>query len=178
MENVRDGIQTFQIFIDNVKSVAFRYLRANKAVGCSDYSIYLRDWQCKQAFASTNDFWILESCQLYIIAKHEASNYFKTEVVIQRCSGKKVSLKILKNSQENLCARVSGCNFNKKGVWHVFLWILRNFCKIRTKSLKSAKFHFQLFLTALDIMDSLYTVIKHDDHRKMFFVESILQFKV
>ena len=37
--------------------------------------------------------------------------------------------------------------------------------KIRTKSLKSAKFQFQLFLTTLDIMGSLY--------RKIFVVVSI-----
>ena len=54
-----------------------------------------------------NVFSILGRCQLYIIAKHKASNCFKTEAVIQRFSGKKEFLKILKNLQENPCARAS-----------------------------------------------------------------------
>ena len=59
-------------------------------------------------FFPKKDFSLLESCQLYIIAKYKASNCFKTDAVVQMCSGKKVFLKILKNSQENcLCARVS-----------------------------------------------------------------------
>ena len=61
----------------------------------------------------------------------------KLEVVAQRCSVKKVFLKVLKNSQENTCARVfllrelqaSACNFIKKrdSGKGVFLWILWNF---------------------------------------------------
>ena len=58
-------------------------------------------------FFSSNDFSLLESCHLYITAKYKASNCCKIEGVIQRFSIKKVFLKILKNSQENLCARVS-----------------------------------------------------------------------
>ena len=42
---------------------------------------------------------LIESCQLY-----KASNC-KIEAVIQKCSAKKVFLKILQNSQENPCAR-------------------------------------------------------------------------
>ena len=42
-----------------------------------------------------NVFSILGRCQLYIIAKHKASNCFKTEAVIQRFSGKKEFLKNL-----------------------------------------------------------------------------------
>ena len=94
-------------------------------------------------------------------------------------------LNILKNSQENPCVRVSFLmrlqkseirNFNKKETLaQVFS---REYCaifkntffyrtppvapsgKIRRKSLKSAKFQFQLFLTVLDTMGSLYIVTK------------------
>ena len=39
----------------------------------------------------------------------------KSEVIVQRCSTKKVFLEVSKNSQENTCARVSFlCNFIKK----------------------------------------------------------------
>ena len=58
-------------------------------------------------FFPTNDFSLLESCQLCIIAKYKASNCCKIEAVIIRYSVKEVFLKILQNSQENPCARVS-----------------------------------------------------------------------
>ena len=45
-------------------------------------------------FFPTNDFSLLESCQLYLIAKYKASNCCKIEAVIQRCSAKKF-LKLL-----------------------------------------------------------------------------------
>ena len=59
-------------------------------------------------FFPTNDFSVLESYQLHIIAKYKASNcnYCEIEAVIQRCSIKKVFLKILQNLQENPCARI------------------------------------------------------------------------
>ena len=65
------------------------------------------------------DFSLLESCQLYIIAKYRASNCCKIEAVIQRCSVK-VFLKILQNSEENPCARVSFLIKLqlKKRLWH------------------------------------------------------------
>ena len=65
-------------------------------------------------------FSLLESCQLYIIAKYEASNCCKTEAVIQRCSAKKFFSKILQNSQEKHEARVSFLiKFQlKKRLWH------------------------------------------------------------
>ena len=47
------------------------------------------------------------SYQPYIIAKYNTSNSCKMEAVIQSCSVKKILLKILQNSQEKLCARVS-----------------------------------------------------------------------
>ena len=58
-------------------------------------------------FTLTNDFLPLESCQLYINVKYKANNSCKIEAAIQRCSVKKVLLKILQNLQENACARVS-----------------------------------------------------------------------
>ena len=58
-------------------------------------------------FCRTNDFWLLKSCYLYIIAKYEASNCCKIEATIQRCSVKKVFLKIFQNSQKSPWARVS-----------------------------------------------------------------------
>ena len=58
-------------------------------------------------FFPTNDFGLLESCQLYIITQYKASNCSKIEAVIQRGSVKKVFLKILQNSQENPYARAS-----------------------------------------------------------------------
>ena len=42
---------------------------------------------CGLTFLPTNDFSLLESCQLKIIANYKASNCFKTEAVIQRCAG-------------------------------------------------------------------------------------------
>ena len=57
-------------------------------------------------FFLDNDFSLLESYQLYILAKYKVSNFCKTEAAIQRCSVKKMLLKILQNSQENCCARV------------------------------------------------------------------------
>ena len=48
------------------------------------------------------DFSLLESCQLYIIAKYRASNCCKIEAVIQRCSVK-VFLKILKFRGKPVC---------------------------------------------------------------------------
>ena len=53
------------------------------------------------------DFSLLECCQPYIIANYKACNYCKIEAAIQRCSVEKVLLKVLQNSQENPCARVS-----------------------------------------------------------------------
>ena len=37
-------------------------------------------------FFHTNDFPLLESCQLYMIAKYKVSNCSKIEAVIQKCS--------------------------------------------------------------------------------------------
>ena len=58
-------------------------------------------------FFPTNDFLLLESCQLHVIAKYRASSCCKIEAVIQRCSLIRVFLKILQKSHENSCARVS-----------------------------------------------------------------------
>ena len=71
-------------------------------------------------FFSTNDFSLPESCQPYIVAKYKASNCCKIEAVIQKCSVKKMFLKILQNSQENPCARVSFLIKLqlKKTLWH------------------------------------------------------------
>ena len=71
-------------------------------------------------FYPTNDFSLLESCQLYVIANYKVSNCCKIEAVIQRWSVKKVFLKILQNAPENPCARVSfliKLQF-KKRLWH------------------------------------------------------------
>ena len=51
-------------------------------------------------------FSLLESRQL--IAKYQASSYYK--IAIERCSVKKMFIKILQNSQENPCDRVSFFN--------------------------------------------------------------------
>ena len=85
-------------------------------------------------FFLDNDFSLLESCQLYTIAKYKASSCCKIEALMQRCFVKKEFLKILQNSPENEVKR--------------------------PKSLKAAKYQFQLFLTAPDIMDPLYIVSK------------------
>ena len=58
-------------------------------------------------FSPTNEFPLIESCQLYIIAKYNASSCCKMEVVIQGCSVKKVLLKILQNSHEIPGVRLS-----------------------------------------------------------------------
>ena len=65
-----------------------------------------------------------------IHVKHEGKKFLNKSVTdrssLRRCSVKKVFLKILQNSQENNCARVSlliklktkACNFIKKRIWH------------------------------------------------------------
>ena len=58
-------------------------------------------------FFPTNDFSLLESCELYIIAKYKVSSYCKIEAFIHRCSVKRELLNILQNSQESPNARVS-----------------------------------------------------------------------
>ena len=96
-----------------VKIIVFRCLRANKTVGCSEcrhlskkMKKYEKNEKKKtksvkslrymdELFLPTNDFSLLENCQLYIIAKYEASNCCKIEAVIQRCPVKKVVLKDL-----------------------------------------------------------------------------------
>ena len=75
-------------------------------------------------FFRTNDFSLIESCQLYTIGKYKASNYCKIEAVTQRCSVKKGILKNLaKFTGKPLC---QSCFFNKvefkKRLWEsVFL---------------------------------------------------------
>ena len=49
-------------------------------------------------FFPTNDFPLVENFQLYIIAKYKTSNSYEIEAAIQKCSVKKVLLKILQNS--------------------------------------------------------------------------------
>ena len=124
----------------------------------------------------TNDFSLLE--KLDLIAKSKASNCLKIEAAIQMCSVKIALLKILQNSQKNAYARVSfliKLQLTKR-LWHRcfpvnIAKLLRNAflhrthsvaaCnRIRTNSLKSAKFQFQLFFTTLDIMGSLYIETK------------------
>ena len=110
-----------------------------------------------ELFCRTNDFWLLKSCYLYIIAKYEASNCCKIEATIQRCSVKKVFLKIFQNSQKNPWTRVSfkiklqlkvtaSCEFCEIFKNTVFYRIspVAPSGKIRTKFLKWAKFQFQL----------------------------------
>ena len=80
----------------------------------------------------------------------------KIEAVIQRGTVKKVFLKILWNSQEKPCARVSFLiELNKKrqvfsceycNIFRNTFLMNSSGSKIRTKSLKLAKFQFQLFL--------------------------------
>ena len=59
-------------------------------------------------------FSLLESRQLYIIAKYEASNCCKVEAVIQRCSVKRRFLKnLVKSAGKVLCQSLF---FNKIAV--------------------------------------------------------------
>ena len=94
---------------------------STKRLAAQSTAYALRNWQDKQAFVkenenikiknekkksksvkslryidviSTNDFSLLESCQLYIIAKCKASNCCKIETIILRCFVKKVFLKV------------------------------------------------------------------------------------
>ena len=46
-------------------------------------------------------------------------------------------------------------------------------CKIRTKFLKSAEFQFQLFLTILDIMGTLY-IVTYNISCKMRYLQKII----
>ena len=88
-------------------------------------------------FFSTNDFSLLENCQLYIIAKYKAINCCNIEAVIKRCSVKKVLLKILKIHRETpvpkslfdkiaaykeTLAQVFSCEYCKKILRTPFLW--------------------------------------------------------
>ena len=109
-------------------------------------------------FFPINDFSLLESCQLDILAKYKASNCCKIEAVIHRWSVKKVFLKVLQNSQKKPCARVSCFNKVAAKKETFALMFSREYCKIfkntffyrtppvaasgkiRTKSLKLAKF--------------------------------------
>ena len=106
-------------------------------------------------FFPTNDFSLLESCHLYVIAKYKTSNCCKIEALIQRYLAKLVG--------ELLCQRLFKIKLQlKKILWHrrfpvnTAKFLRTPFyrtppvtasVKIRTKSLKSAKFQFQLFLT-------------------------------
>ena len=106
-------------------------------------------------FFPTNDFSLLESCHLYVIAKYKTSNCCKIEAVIQRY--------LAKLTGELLCQRLFRIKLQRKKIlWHRrfpvnIAKVLRTPfyrtpsvtapVKIRTKSLKSAKFQFQLFLT-------------------------------
>ena len=47
---------------------------------------YVHSLRYMDEFFFPNDLSIIESCQLYIIAKYKASNCYKIEAVIQRCS--------------------------------------------------------------------------------------------
>ena len=62
-------------------------------------SKFVKSLRYMMIFSPTNEFPLIESCQLYIIAKYKASSCCKIEVVIKGCSVKKVLLKILQNSQ-------------------------------------------------------------------------------
>ena len=150
---------------------------------CKIFKIY--GW----TFFPANVFSLLGRCQLYIIAKYKASNCFKTEAVIQRCSGKKALLNILKNLQENPSSRVSFLiKFKRQRCFPVNIakffrspffieHLVAASGKIRPKPLKSAKFQFQLFFTTLASyglpLHCDKIVVKLYAHRKMFVVESI-----
>ena len=73
-------------------------------------------------FFPTNAFSLLESCQLYVIAKYKASSCCKIEAVIRMYSVKKLLLKILQNSQKHPCARASFLIKLqlKKTLWHMY----------------------------------------------------------
>ena len=129
MENVQDGIQIFKILSIRSKALCLGIPEPTKRFAAQIRAYAFRNRQCKQTIVKENEknirvkeigkickiwmnffpnvFSILGRLQLYIIAKHKASNCFKTEAVIQRFSGKKEFLKILKNLQENPCARAS-----------------------------------------------------------------------
>ena len=47
-------------------------------------------------FFPTNDFSLIEGCQLYIIAHHKTSNCCKIEAAIRRCSVKMCSYNFCK----------------------------------------------------------------------------------
>ena len=121
-------------------------------------------------FFPTNEFSLLETCQLYIIAKYKTSNCCKIEEVVQKCSIKKVFLKILQNSQGNpLCqslffnktatskatlAQVFSCEYCKifENIFFKRTPSVAAFGEIRTKFLKLTIFQFQLILATLDML--------------------------
>ena len=108
-------------------------------------------------FSWTNDFLLLESCQLYIIAKFKTSNCCKIKADIQRCSVKKE--KLWKIHRKN---PVPSLFFNKgqgmqltKRLWHRCFPVniakllkhlfyitppVASCGKIRIRSIKSANF--------------------------------------
>ena len=138
------------------------------------------------------DFSPLESCQLYIITKCKASNYCKLESIIQRCSflitllfrkplcQSLFLIKLqLKNRLWHRCFSVNIAKFLRTPFYRTPLVCTSG--KIGAKSLKLAKFQFQLFLTILDKWYHSFPlhcdiiVVKRDIHRKIFVVVSKLQ---
>ena len=81
-------------------------------------------WICKileiyrWIFFPTNDFLLLESCQLYISAKYKASNCFKIEAIIQRCLAKFTEIHPAPESLFKL-----SCCLKRDSGTGVFLWI-------------------------------------------------------
>ena len=83
----------------------------------------------KEFFFPTNDFSLLENCQLYIIANYKPSNCCKIEAVIQRFSVKKVLLKIHRKTP---CVRAlfqKICSLQRDSGTGVFPRILQYFYK-------------------------------------------------
>ena len=88
--------------MDFVKIIVLRCLWATKQLAAQNIVYALRNSKSvkllrymNQFFFLDCDFSLLESCLLYINAKYKASYCFKIKAVIQRCSVKKLLLKIL-----------------------------------------------------------------------------------
>ena len=89
-----------QVFVkENEKKKRKKMKKKSKSVKSLSYM--------DESFFPTNDFSLRESCQRYIIAKYKASQLFWNRGSHPEGPVKKVFLKILQNSQENPCARVS-----------------------------------------------------------------------
>ena len=173
---------------DKLNNICQRKWEKNKKIKKRNLNLQ-HPWDIWIIFFPTNYFSLLESCQLYIIAKYKASSCYKIEAVILRYSAKTVFLKISPNLQKNLCTRVS---FKKKlqlkkRLWHrCFSVNLAKFLRtsffvkhpwwLSIVKLEPSLWNQQSFSSSyfwLHLISCGTIVVKRDIYRKIFVVVPI-----